>query len=259
MARVAALGYKRSATWCEQEGPVLAYSGHLQQARAMSRRAVDLARQGGRLERAAQHEAGAALREAFFGNAAEARSRARAALALSKGQVVEYGAAFAVALAGDPAQSTMIADDLAKRFPEDTIVKFSFLPSLRALDALNHREPLKAVDELQRAAVYELANQGIAEGFVPSLYPVYVRGLAYLDAHQGANAVAEFQKILDHRGLVVSGPIGAVSRWKIGQAYALSGDTEKAKAAYRDFLTLWKDADQDIPILKFAKAEFSKN
>jgi eukaryotic-like serine/threonine-protein kinase len=257
MARVAALGYKRSATWCEQEGPVLAYSGHLQQARAMSRRAVDLARQGGRLERAAQHEAGAALREAFFGNAQEARSRARAALALSRGQVVEYGAAFALALAGDSAESTMIADDLAKRFPEDTLVKFSFLPSLRALAALNHREPLKAVEELQRASVYELANQGIAEGFAPSLYPVYVRGLAYLDAHQGANGVVEFQKILDNRGIVTTGPIGALAHLQLGRALVMARDTAKAKTAYQDFLTLWKDADPDIPIFKQAKAEYA--
>ncbi len=258
LARVAAAGYKRSPTFCEREGPVLAFAGHLQPARAMSKRASELARQGGRLERAAQHEAGAALREAFFGNVAEARRYAAAALQLSNGRHVAYGAAVALALSGDSPQSQALADKLGERFPDDTSVKFSYLPVLRALLSLNRHHPAEAIEQLEAAAPYELAFQGGSEGFNPSLYPVYARGLAFLEARKGTEAAAEFQKILSHRGIVGAEPIGAISRWRLGQAYALAGDTAKAKAAYQDFLSLWKDADPAIPVLKSAKEEIAK-
>ena len=151
-----------------------------------------------------------------------------------------------------------LVDDLEKRFPEDTLVRFSYLPGLRALLALNHREPAKAIDLLQAAASYELGWQGFASvGFVGSLYPVYVRGEAYLAAGRGAEAAAEFQKILDHRGIVSSDPIGALARLESGRAYALSGDRSRAKTAYQNFLALWKDADPDIPVLKLAQAEYA--
>jgi tetratricopeptide (TPR) repeat protein len=131
--------------------------------------------------------------------------------------------------------------------------------ALRALLALNHSEPSKAIELLQIAVPYDLgAPRSGFHGFFGTLYPVYVRGEAYLAAHQGAEAAAEFQKILDHRGIVVSDPVGALAHLQLGRAFALSGDKTKAKTAYQDFLALWKDADPDIPILKQAKAEYAK-
>src|SRR3984885_8540642 len=238
---------------------VLAYSGHLEQARKMSQHAVDLAQPAAQPERAGLFEAPAALREGFFGNAPEARRSAMAALELSKGLYVEFGAAFALALSGDSAQSQILADDLEKRFGEDTSVRFSHLPALRARLALNHGDPAKAIKLLQIAIPYDLsAPRSSIHGNFGALYPIYVRGEAYLALHQGVEAAAQFEKILDPRGIVVSDPIGALAHLQLGRAYALSGDTTKAKTAYQDFLTLWKDADADIPILKQAQAEYAK-
>ena len=238
---------------------VLARSGQLRLARRMSRRAVDLAQQAGLRERAATHESGVAVWEAFFGNAPEARRSAMAALELSKGRDVEYGVAFALALARDSSRPEALANDLERRFPEDTSVKYTYLPTLRALFALKRGETADAIEQLQVAVPYELAMSGIAfVGFFGGLYPAYVRGEAFLAARKGTEAAAEFRKILDHRGIVVADPIGALAHLQLGRAFALSGDTSKAKAAYQDFLTLWKDADPDIPILKQAKAEYAK-
>lgn len=262
MQRVAAMGQQRSGTedwFWYKEASALAYSGHLQEARKKSRRAVDLSQRAGHRERAAQYEAGAAVREILFGNAPEARQSAPAALSLSYGRDAEYGAALALALSRDSSKSQRLADALEKRFPEDTSVRFSYLPALRAILAINRGEPSQAIELLQTAAPYDLAFQGCCSvGFVGSLYPVYVRGEAYLAAHRGAEAVAEFQKILDHRGIVVSDPIGALAHLQSGRAFALSGEKTKAKAAYQDFLTLWKDADPDIPILKQAQTEYAR-
>ncbi len=241
------------------EALVLARSGQLQLARRVSRRAVDLAQQAGQREQAAIYEAGAAVWEAFYGNTSAARQGATAALELSQGRDVEYGAALALALAGDSARPPTLANDLGRRFPEDTSVQFSYLPTLLALFALSHGKPSGAVELLQVAAPYELAQTGIGFfAFFGNLYPAYVRGEAYLAAHQGAEAATEFQKILDHRGIVLSDPMGALAHLQLGRAFALSGDRAKAKSAYQDFLTLWKDADPDIPILKEAKTEYAK-
>jgi len=236
------------------EGLVLAYSGHLEEARKRSQRAADLARLADQRETAALYETDAALREAFLGNASTARQRAMAALGLSRSRDAEYAVAFSLALAGDSSRSQTLADDLSKRYPEDTRAVFTYIPTLRALLALNHSEPSKAVELLKGAIPYELAAGTRAH----RLYPAYVRGEAYLAARQGREAAVEFQKILDHRGIVVSEPIGALAHLQLGRAYVQSGNTAKAKAAYLDFLTLWKDADPDIPILKQAKAEYAK-
>ncbi|MGA3238251.1 MAG: protein kinase [Bryobacteraceae bacterium] len=245
-----------------EESFALAYSGRLQQARSMSRRAVALAQQAAHKEKAALYEAGAAVREAFFGNAPEARRSAMAALEFSKDRDVEDGAAFALALAGDPARSQTLADDLEKRFPEDTSARFMYVPALRAVLALDHGlkrgKPSEAVELLQTAAPYDLAAPGSYFGFFGYMYPGYVRGEAYLAAHRYVEAAAEFQRILDHRGLIFCDPVGAVARLQLGRVLALSGDTAKAKAAYQDFLTLWKDADRDIPIFQQAKAEYAR-
>jgi len=233
------------------EADTAAYSGRLAKARELSRRAVTSAERAEEKENAAGNEAEAALREALFGNAAEARQRARAALGLSTGRDVQFYAALALALAGDAARALARADDLAKRFPEDTVAQFNYLPTIHAQLALSHKDSSKAIEALQAASPYELGQGG-------GLYPVYVRGQAYLAAHDGSEAAAEFQRIIDQRGVVGNEPIGALAHLGLARAYALEGDTAKARAAYNDFFTLWKDADPDIPILVAAKAEYAK-
>jgi serine/threonine protein kinase len=247
-----------------QAAYALAYSGHLQQAMLKSRHAVDLAQQANQAERAAAFAAGPALWEALFGNASAARQGAMAVLQLSTGRDAEYGAAFALALAGDASQAERLSKDLETRFPEDTSVKYNDLPAIRALLALkpplNQKSaPSRAIELLRVAAAYDLgAPRSSVYAFFGALYPIYVRGLAYLDAHQGTQAAVEFLKILDHRGIVAADPIGALAHLQLGRALALSGEKANAKAAYQEFLTLWKDADQDIPILKQAKTEYAK-
>jgi DNA-binding winged helix-turn-helix (wHTH) protein/tetratricopeptide (TPR) repeat protein len=262
MEREAALARERRGVddWMSNsEGFVLAYSGHLKAARKMSQLAADWARKTERRDTEALYEADAAVREALFGNASTARRRAADALQLSKSRDVAYGAGLALALSGDSFRSQALTEELSKRLPEDTRVQFTYAPTLRALLALNHSQPSKAVELLQTAISYEGGTPTIGGSEfllgAGNLYPAYVRGLAYLAAHQGAEAAGEFQKILDHRGIVVSDPIGALAHLQLGRAYALSGDKTKAKSAYQDFLTLWKDADPDIPILKQARAE----
>jgi predicted Zn-dependent protease len=150
-----------------------------------------------------------------------------------------------------------LADDMAKRFPENTVVQFNYLPTLRGQLALSRKNAREAIEALKKAAPYELGLPGDGS-FTPALYPVYVRGGAYLATNRGSDAVTEFQKILAWRGVVVNEPIGALARLGLARAYALQGDTIAARAAYQDFLTLWKDADPDIPILIAAKAEYAK-
>jgi Flp pilus assembly protein TadD len=262
MERQALLGRSKSGVddlASDKRAFVLAYSGHLLQARAESQRALDLAQSAAQPETAALYETAVALREAFVGNGALAKKSALAALGHSQAREVKYGAAFALALSGDSARSRAVADDLEKDFPEDTAVRSHYLPALRGLLALNRGQPANAVDVLQPAALYDLGVPPSSfHGFFGGLYPVYVRGLAYLATHQGTEAAAEFQRILDHRGIVVSDPIGALARVQLGRALVLAGDPTRAKAAYQDFLTLWKDADPDIPVLRQARAEYSR-
>jgi eukaryotic-like serine/threonine-protein kinase len=233
------------------EAETAAYSGRLGRARDLSRQAIVSVKRAEEPELAAGYEAAAAFREALFGNPAEARERAREALDLSNSADVESLSALAWSIAGDAVRAETLADDLDKRFPEHTIVQSYYLPTLRAQLALSGNDPSRAVEVLQAAAPYELSSSG-------ALYPVYVRGESYLAAHRGKEAAAEFQKILDHRGIVVNAPIGALAHLGQGRASALSGDKTRAKIAYQDFLTLWKDADPDIPVLKQAKAEYAK-
>jgi Flp pilus assembly protein TadD/predicted Ser/Thr protein kinase len=239
------------------EADTAAYSGQLGKAREFSRRAVASAMRAEEKETAAGYEDEAALREALFGNAAEARRRAMAALALSAGRDVQYGAALALALTGDVARAQAMAEELGKHFSDDTIVNFNYMPTIHARLALSRNDSSKATEALQAAAPYELGTPG-AGTFTTALYPVYVRAEAYLAGHQGSEAVTEFQKILDHRGIVVNAPIGALAHLGLARANALEGDTGKARAAYQEFLTLWKDADPDIPILIAAKTEYAK-
>ncbi|MGA7921623.1 MAG: hypothetical protein WCA38_18330 [Candidatus Acidiferrales bacterium] len=160
-------------------------------------------------------------------------------------------------LADDAAQATRLAADLAKRFPEDTIVQFNNLPTIHAAIALEGGSASKAIEALAPVAPYELGS-GVTTASNYAIYPVYLRGEAYVAAQQGSAAAAEFQKILDRPGVVLNEPIGALAHLGLARAYALSGGTGKAQAAYQDFFALWKDADPDIPILITAKSEYAK-
>ena len=235
------------------EADTAAYFGKLRTARELSQQATGENEGALMKEQVAWQETLSALREALFGNAAQAQQQAVAALGLSTSRDVQYGSALALAMAGNAAQAQKHSEMLSKRFSEDTLVQFNFLPTLRAQLALERKNPSDAVKILEAAGPYELGHPDTG-----ALYPVFVRGEAYLAARQGSQAVAQFQKILDHPGVVVNQPIGALAHLGLARAYVLQRDTAKALAAYRDFLTLWKDADQDIPILKQAKAEYAK-
>ncbi len=238
---------------------VLAHSGRLREAEQMWQHAIDLAMQTGDRGKAALYQSGAAICEARAGLFAGSRRRAQAALDLSKGRDVVYASAVALTLSGDSSLSHALGNQLAQRFPEDTIVQHQYLPTLRALAALSDGNPKKALDELEAARLYELSEPGTQiYGNFGGLYPVDARGKAYLAAHQPAQAAAEFQKILDHRGIALADPVSSLAHLEQARAYRQAGDTAKAKTAYQDFLTLWKDADPDIPILKQAKAEYAK-
>ena len=173
---------------------------------------------------------------------------------------MEYAAAFALALSGDSSGSQRLAEDLAKRFPEDTPVQFEYLPTLRALSAISPigRRWTRSNDWKRRfPTISRMPGTAFFAKF-GGLYPAYMRGEAYLAAGRGQEAAAEFQKVLDHRGIVLADPIGALAHLQLGRAYVVSGDMTKAKNAYQDFLTLWKDADPDIPVLKQARAEYAR-
>ena len=243
-----------------EEALALARSGRLQAARRSSSRAVDLALQEGAREEAASYRAARAVWEAICGNAAEGMKSALAALELSKGRDVEYASGLALALSGGASRSEALAEDLVKRFPDDTFVKFTYAPVLRALAALGRGQPADSVERLEIARRFELAVNGLnfPQFNLGGLYSAYVRGEAFTAAHRYAEAAAEFQKILDHRGIVGLDPIGVLAHLQRGRAFALSGDKTRAKAAYQDFLAFWKDADSDIPTLRSAKAEYDR-
>ena len=213
------------------EADTTAYSGRLGRARKLSRQAVASAERAVQKETAADYQAEAALREALFGDAAEARERTREALGLSTGRDAQYGAALALTFGGDAAreqtQIQRLAHDLDRRFPEDTVVQFNYLPTIRARLALSRNDAPKAIEALQAATSYDLGSP-TRPPFSVALYPVYVRGEAYLAMHQGSEAAAEFQKILDHRGVVFNEPIAALAHLGLARAYALAGDTTKA-------------------------------
>ena len=260
MARVASGTPRESGAedWiAHMQSTALAYSGRLQQATKMSQRAIDLAQHSDQPERAALFQSEVAIRDAFFENKPTAVRHAESALTLSRGRDVEYGAAFALALSGNLARAGVLADDLEGRFPGDTAVQFIYVPELRALIALKQDKPAKAIELLRSTTPYEEGEPPSSFfGFYGMYYPAYLRGAAYLSERQGLAAAAEFQKILDHRGVVISDPIGALAHLQQGRAFALSGDKVKAKAAYKEFLQLWKDADPGIPVFERARIEY---
>jgi eukaryotic-like serine/threonine-protein kinase len=234
-----------------------AFFGHLEKARELSQRAVQSARVNDLKESAAYWQMNEALREAEFGNAARANERSTSALTMASTRDVQILAALAFARAGDSTRAQRLADEVQKQFPLDTIIGEYWLPTVRAAIEINRNNPSKAIKFLKTATPYELGDVADIEYGV-LFYPMYVRGQAYLLLHQGADAAAEFQKFLDHPTIVANNPLFVLAHLGLARAQALQGDTDKSRAAYQDFFTLWKDADQDIPILKQAKAEYAK-
>jgi serine/threonine protein kinase len=234
-----------------------AYYGRLSKARDFTRRAVDSAVRADSKETAALWRVDAALREAELGNAASAREQVTAALTLSQGRDVKTAAALALARIGDSLRATVLAEDLERNYPNNAALKLFWLPTINAATEIRKNNPSGALVELEAAAPYELGFQGPMQTS-GTLYPAYVRGQCYLLEHNGTAAAAEFQKLLDHRGIIQNSLTGAIARLQMGRAYTIQGEHAKAKAAYQEFLGLWKDADPDIPILKQAKAEYAK-
>jgi len=246
-------GSQWSLQLADIQAQTAAYYGRLRESRELMRK-VDLsASQSDQEQLGALFDELAAVSEALFGDAELAKKKTRDALSRSKSRDVEGLGGIVLALAHDDTGAQSLADDLAKRFPDSTILQSNYLPSVRARLALNHMDTQKAVEDLQMAVPYEL---GSADGSNP-LLPIYLRGQAYLMARRGKEAAAEFQKILDHPGVVLFSPIGALAHLEIARAFILQGETAKARVAYQDFLTLWRDADPEIPILKQAKAEYA--
>ena len=235
-----------------------AYVGHLHKSDDLSRQAIDLLHQSGRKETPAAEAMSMALREALFGDHQETR---KTALSIPQSELGVDGqalGALAFATAGDLARAQSLLNDLVKQYPKGTLVQFVVAPTVQARIELSRNNPEKSIQLLHPAELYELTNGALGSDVGSCIYPAYVRGQAYLAFKNGAAAEAEFRKILDQRGLVSTCMTGALARLGLAQALVLQGETPKAKAAYEDFLTLWKDADPDIPILKQAKAEYSK-
>ena len=235
-----------------------AYHGRFSNARQLSQEAVQSAKHAEALERAAEWRADEALREAEVGNTARARQSAEEALALSTGPDVQVKAALALARAGDATRARKLADKLTQDYPLDTRMQAYSLPTIAAAIEIGKNSGIQAAQILEVATPYELGGSSAGVPFLGNLYPVYVRGLAYLEARQGQQAAAEFQKVLDHRGIVRNFILGALAHLQLGRAQAMMGDKAAARKSYQDFLTLWKDADPDVPILRAAKAEYEK-
>jgi serine/threonine protein kinase/tetratricopeptide (TPR) repeat protein len=232
-----------------------AYYGRMSKARDFSRRAVDSAVRADSKEGAALWQVNAALREAELGNIAAAKQGVSAALAMSPGRDVKVISALALARVGDTVRAKALVKELEKGYPSNTLLKLYWLPTINGAVEVSGGNSSQALLDLEPAVPYELGQAGIA---INDLYPAYIRGQAYLLTHNGAGAASEFQKLLDHPGMMSNFVTGALAHLQVGRAYAMAGDSAKAKAAYQDFLTLWKDADPDIPILNEAKAEYAK-
>jgi tetratricopeptide (TPR) repeat protein len=252
---------KRTAerTVMNLEALVLARSGRVQEARRSSSRAIELAQQEGVQEAAATYRAARAVWEAFCGDTLGAKQDAEAALMLSDAREVAYAAGLGLGVSGEISRSDALASDLEKRFPEDTFAKFTYVPVLRSVSALHRGRPSDSIEQLQIALRYENAANGLDfNSYLGGLHSAYLRGEAFMAAHQYPEAAAEYQKVLDHRGIVGADPIGALAHLQLGRVFVSSGDKVKAKAAYTHFLTLWKDADPDVPILRQANGEYAR-
>ena len=240
----------------DQQSDTEAYWGHRRQARDLSQKAVAVARRDNENEMAARFMAYAALREAEFGNSARAVEEANSALTLLASWDVKTMAALALARAGSTKRAQTLVDEVAKANPSDTLLNLYWLPTIRASTELHQNRPSQAIDILQAAAPYELGQP--SQIGPATLYPVYVRGEAYLRLGEARSAISEFQKLLDHPGCVMNFLLGALAHLQLGRAYAMQKEAVKARSAYRDFFALWKDADPDLPVLKQAESEYKK-
>ncbi len=262
-----AAGMQQQVTWAmgkpgaedillSAESDTQAYHGRLQKARELSQQAENSARHNDSKETAAFWQSNDALREAEFGEINEARQQAQQALALAPGRDVWVEAGLAFARAGDIAGAEQQADHLNQEFPLDTLVQNYWIPAIRASIELDRKNAGRAIALLQPALPYELADPPpFSAG---TIYPAYLRGQAYLAAGEGSEAAAEFQKIIDHPGVIVNFPLGALTHLGLARARALSGDVGAARTAYQDFFAVWKDADPDVPVLKQARSEYEK-
>lgn len=241
----------------DQEANTAAYFGRMGQAREFSRRAIASAQHSGTMESAADYESSQAFREALVGNLGESLTGATESLKLSGDRYAPLRNAMALVRARESAKALAVADQSAKEFPDDTIVQRIWLPMIRAQAALTRNDPSKAIEILQVSTPFELGTSR-PYTFMPSLCTAYLRGEAFLAANRGSEAAGEFQKILDHRGIVKNDLIGALAHLELARAYVMIGDSVKARAAYQDFFALWKDADPDIPVLAAAKSEYAK-
>ena len=256
----AAQGNPDAVDWmADAQAFSFAHAGRLKEARVLSHQATELAQQQGDRERAAQFTIKSALWEAFFGNAREAKQAVASALALANNRELEYGAAVAAGLTGDSKQAQALADHLETEYPEDTSVRFSYLPVVHSIVALNHNDPARAIGALEPAIPYELgAPRCTVVMFFGALYPILFRGEAYLAAHKGPEAAREYQKLLDHSGPMIGDPVAVLAHLGLARSYALSGDTSNARNQYKEFLALWKDADPDLPVLHEARTELAR-
>jgi tetratricopeptide (TPR) repeat protein len=235
-----------------QQSDTEAYQGRLGEAREFSQRAVESAAHAGMPETAALWRADAALKEAMIGEPRRALKEVREGLQLSSGAAVVPYFAATLALAGDAAQAQSLAEKLNHERPADTMVQNSWLPIVQAVLELKKNNPTRAIEILQLASPYEMTST------FGCLSPIYVRGLAYLQSGQGQQAVSEFEKLTNHPELVTNCLVGALSHLQLGRAQVMMGDKPAARKSYQDFLTLWKDADPDVPIYRQAKAEYAK-
>ena len=232
-----------------------AYSGRLRSSLELSDKGVGIARKAHFNELAAQGKIADALHQVEFGDPGRARRTATTALTISSGRTANLLTALALARSGDIARAQALADELERRFPSNTWMQRYWLPTIRASIELYRKNPAKALLFL-RDVSYELGDMSIVGG--DNLYPVYIRGQAYLGTHEGKEAATEFQKSLDHNGIVLNSPLGPLARLGLARAYSLQGDKARTLMAYQDFLAIWKDADPGLPILKAAKAEYAK-
>lgn len=239
------------------EADTKAYFGHLASAEELTRRAVASAEHAEEKEIAATYEAQAGVRQALFGNSTAAKQYAEKALAMTNGRETQFIAGMAYAIAGDSAKVQTLTNDFSKRFPEDTLIRFNYLPSLRAEQARLRHDPEKAIAELQTALPYEAGQTSSGSTIIIAFYPAYIRGEAFRMMKRGKEATAEYQKILDHSGVAINIPLAALAHLGLARAYTLQGDFAKSKIEYQNFLALWKDADPDIPLLKEAKTEYA--
>jgi serine/threonine protein kinase/tetratricopeptide (TPR) repeat protein len=260
MERQIALGTDKPDTkgsFLSTESDTEAYFGHLSKSRELLSQAVEADNRSDNKEDEAMIQLNAALREAELGNTTESRKLITSALALSSSRDVRTLAPLALARASDMERPSKLADDLNREAPLDTLLNFYWIPTIRAAVEIDRKNYERAVNLLQVASAYERGNVAGSQ-LIGTLYPAYERGEAYLKLGKGPQAATEFQKLIVNRGVVVNHILGALAHVQLARAYAMEGDAIRAKAAYQDFLTLWKDADPEIPILKAAKAEYAK-